>query len=365
MTGITMPSYDDLSEEQKAIAEDLAFDVNFLVTGPPGTGKTVVAMWRARMAAEYHKDVVGLYMYTKVLKEYSSNWEKQDEKVQVKNLHSWMAGVWQRNFGGWPPSVPGGHWADHDWGAMTIKLISSGISLGHIILDEAQDHPPEMFKALGLLQSNLEDGTMTVGILADENQQLNEKRNSSIGEIRDKFSVFGDPEEFTLTKNYRNTKQIALLASKFYTGLDTGIPEPPAKEGRLPMATGFKDLDAQSDHIVKHMIGNPSHSALVVCPKVAIAKKLYKSIKAGLKGKKVSVNGYGNSENFDPKKDLRPSENGTVTCVHWQSMKGIEADAVFIPAFDQHDYGSDDKKQEKQRLYVLVSRAREYLEFMY
>jgi hypothetical protein len=46
-------------------------------------------------------------------------------------------------------------------------------------------------------------------------------------------------------------------------------------------------------------------------------------------------------------------------------MKGIEADAVFAADFHKHNYGEDGHIDEKRRFYVLASRARNYLEFMY
>ena len=51
---IHMPIYDDLSKEQLAILEDSDFGQNMMVIGPPGTGKTVIAMWRASQTAKKH-----------------------------------------------------------------------------------------------------------------------------------------------------------------------------------------------------------------------------------------------------------------------------------------------------------------------
>ena len=46
-------------------------------------------------------------------------------------------------------------------------------------------------------------------------------------------------------------------------------------------------------------------------------------------------------------------------------MKGLESDAVFAPLFESHQMGNDGDVEEKMRMYVMFSRAREYLELQY
>ena len=46
-------------------------------------------------------------------------------------------------------------------------------------------------------------------------------------------------------------------------------------------------------------------------------------------------------------------------------MKGIEADAVFVPHLELFDLGTDSTKGELMRLYVMCSRARLKLEIQY
>jgi len=374
MPGIQMPSFADLSKEQKAIVEEADFTENFLVTGPPGTGKTVVAMWRARQASNYHTDdEINLFVYTNVLAKYSDNWSMQEDDVIVKTYHKWAKDFWKKHFGEEIPRIHGEQFV-YDWPKMLKRLSDRELGLGHIILDEAQDHPQELYDSIGaldfIIRSSESNTPFTFGILADENQILDEAHNSSIEDIRQRINKFSEVPEFALTKNYRNTKQIAWLASKFYTGLDTGVPEFPERNGVLPVACGYNDLDAQVNRIVTYMKSNPTHAALVVTPRDP--KRITKSLNTALKSQRnITVNGYSSYVKRKPygiiisENEFSPSEKGAVTCVHWRSMKGLEADAVFAVDFNKHNYAEDGHIAEKRRFYVLASRARHYLEFMY
>jgi transcriptional regulator with AAA-type ATPase domain len=73
------PSYEELSKEQDAICVLAPLDEATLVTGPPGTGKTVVAFYRAETAARKGQSP-RLVMYNNVLYRYSGNASK-NEKV--------------------------------------------------------------------------------------------------------------------------------------------------------------------------------------------------------------------------------------------------------------------------------------------
>ena len=75
---INIPPYDELSEEQREILLGMEEGRNSLVTGPPGTGKTVMAMLRAQALVQESPDTnASLIMYNKVLVAYSGSWQNR------------------------------------------------------------------------------------------------------------------------------------------------------------------------------------------------------------------------------------------------------------------------------------------------
>ena len=65
-----MPTEADMSQEQTEIYIDAPLDGKVMVTGPPGTGKTVIAFLRARTVAKKNKRIT-VAMYQNVLKRWA------------------------------------------------------------------------------------------------------------------------------------------------------------------------------------------------------------------------------------------------------------------------------------------------------
>src|SRR5438093_13327834 len=99
-----LPSYQDLSKEQDRI-NDLPIDGRHLVVGAPGTGKTVMGLYRAAMLKRVRRRA-RLLMYSRLLTQYTQN--AADELLldgTVETFHRWFYEFYYRNYGRRPTEL--------------------------------------------------------------------------------------------------------------------------------------------------------------------------------------------------------------------------------------------------------------------
>ena len=72
---VRLPAFEDLSKEQDLIY-NLDLDGNHLVTGPPGTGKSIMALYRAQVLSFDEREPAVL-MYNNVLQQYTKQAAEQ------------------------------------------------------------------------------------------------------------------------------------------------------------------------------------------------------------------------------------------------------------------------------------------------
>ena len=109
---------------------------------------------------------------------------------------------------------------DQELGEESIKKVSTPF----LIVDEGQDLPPDLYFVAALISRHLT-------IFADENQSIKNTDKSTIDDIRMNAMI---TEEFKLSRNYRNSKQIAELARELFPGSEDELPDLPKREGEEP-----------------------------------------------------------------------------------------------------------------------------------
>lgn len=322
---VPMPSYQDLSKEQDSIL-NLALEGSHLVTGPPGTGKTVMAIYRTQALAKQHDDKAGV------------------AEDAVATFHSWFYGFWRKTYGETPPSLE--TWV-YDWPEVATCFNTDppeADTLPYLVIDEGQDLPKEFYPLAGHMAAQ-----MTV--FADENQRISES-NSLIEQIRAYGRFDGTIHE--LRHNYRNTRQIAAVAAVFATSSTTGMADPPTKDGDPVVIQRHAALDTQIAAIRRFEQAHPDLAIGVFTRTKKTQRRILGELKEGDTAN--PVQSYAR-EKGKPAPKVEFARKG-ITVVNYPSTKGLEFDAVFIPEMQQLD--KSDAVSDMQ-LYVLMSRARSFL----
>ena len=348
---LSLPAFEDLDAEQDVIL-DLPLDTSHLVTGPPGSGKTVMAIYRAQMFS-VKKEPTLLLMYSKLLSEYTTAAVKKlGIEGAVRTYSSWFPRFFKMNYGADPPKTD--DWA-FDWKACWQEILKHGQpkkDRRHAVVDEGQDMPKDFYSVLRLVSP-------TVTVFADENQQLMD-RHSTLDEIK---GVLGLQEIHVLKRNHRNTRRIAEVAAHFYTGLRSGVAELPGKKnmGEKPVLVHHAKLNDTIMQIANFANLRPTWTIGVLLPYGDQQKQFYNRL-AGKTTGPVAI--YSSKKEIMEGRDPVDFARGGIQIVNYQSAKGLEFDAVFLPELQQ--WRTDTAGVEfKRKMYVMTSRARHQLFFLY
>lgn len=344
-----LPAFEDLSKEQDLIY-NLDLDGNYLVTGPPGTGKSVMALYRAQVLTFDDREPAVL-MFSNVLTQYAQQASKQvDVAGFVTTFHKWIWYFWKRQYRQNPPTLEGSTYT-HDWDRMTAQFYGSppdAARLQDLLVDEGQDLPLGFFRMSRFLAKN-------ITVFADENQQLME-HHTTLAEIA---SAIGVKEQHELKRNYRNTAEIAAVAARFYAGTPTGIPEPPSRRGEQPTLRRYANDAEFADFVARYVKARTNLSIGIACETWRQQKRLYNQLE--YRDLPVPIQTYST---YDKAHKVLDFSEPAVTIVNYQSLKGLEFDTLFVPELQQV---TRDPSSAATRMlfYVVMSRARDELHLSY
>jgi DNA helicase-2/ATP-dependent DNA helicase PcrA len=367
---VRFPNFSDLDEDQLRIYAKAPTDGAILVVGPPGTGKTVMAFHRAQRLQGIGQDP-SVIMFNKVLRKYSEARDGVAPDIPVMTMHQWVYRWWRKAKLGQPPKEADDNWS-YDWNAMLLKAMSlppddarvAKLDWGHLIIDEGQDFPETMYFALGRLIEHL--GSLgkapRITVFADDNQRLAADKNSSVKNIARLLGIAGQGNRvLNLSKNYRNTKNIAEFAGYFQVGKSSGAAALPGRLGEIPEVGLFDVEAAMYDFISRRVALAPGRQVgVIVHGSIGDVKTAFNKLKARLKEPYVAQRYFSTGKQaLDELLDFE-SPN-TVTVLHERSAKGLEFDIVFYIGLERANLDGSGMLNERMSAYVMSSRARDEL----
>ncbi len=311
----------ELTDQQVGVLRLLKRQRRALITGGAGTGKTVLAVEKAKQLATEGFSVL-LLCFNAPLGEQLAEQLGGVEVVTAGHFHKFAKNLVDRAELG--PST----WPDDYWDAVLPELMPAaaenlGVSFDAIIVDEGQDFHANWWTSLELLLNDSDDGVLYV--FADDHQDL----------YRTGWEPPFESESFALEINCRNTVEIAERVNAMFDRDEASL----GVNGQLP---GF--LPGQGKQAVKalaNFIGMLLREGTAPSSIAILTQK--KRMAEALRGQEV-----------EGVKLVAPGKTGVVVeTIH--RFKGLEADAVGVWLEDLDDH------EDRVLAYVGMSRARALL----
>ena len=357
----SLPGIHDLNKDQdEALA--LPVEGQHLIVGGPGTGKSVVALLRARRLAQNDKTYRTL-VYNHLLDHSNRHLFGSEQAFSAQTWDSWFRNIYRHFLGSVPtlePDYPGGY-PPIDWDAVELQVQSLEVIKNQSdkfqVIDEGQDMPPAFYRTLVNL------GFENFYVAADQNQQIHPNKCSSRQDIENSLAI--EPgETLELKTNYRNTRPIALLAQHFYPA-DPASPKPDLPDLIPAAATpelwtyGTENTATPAmiaDSILQLSDRNPRKLIGIITPDNRVRTKFNDELRQSnpqLDNDKPPIQTFVSGQ-----RELPNFGQGGIMIINAQSCKGLEFDTVILADIDQHQ-PKRDPYTLKARFYVMVARARE------
>ncbi|MGW4374197.1 AAA family ATPase [Streptomyces albidoflavus] len=340
---MTFPSLLHLAQGQRAVVE-LPFHGCHVVTGSPGAGKTVMAVYRSWALATAGRDVT-LLTRSNLLHQYLAQVAPAlTEALKVTTYHQWIRDFWRERLQGEPPAVDEEGW-EYDWVEMQRICIERTLrSTAHLVIDEGQNLPVDFYRLCTMLG-------IEVTVIADENQRL-DVGHSTVADITRALVVQTAP--LVLSENHRNSREIAMLASQFAERNDVAHPSQ-VRSGGTPTLLKVPSLPHLVTGVSHYFSAHPERSIGIICRSTRLLREIQNQLTRGGLADRTQAYVYG-----DPNRKIVDFSSRPIRLVSTASMKGLEFDSVFVPDLDA--YTEDPTSVEARlRFLVLCTRARKDL----
>ena len=354
-----LPGIQDLSKEQEA-ARALPKEGQHLIIGGPGTGKSVLALLRARRHRG-DKDDYRFLVFNHLLDRASG--QLFGNGLASRTWIGWFLETFEEVTNQPVPRMGPNEngFREIDWTRVEASVL--GLPAGEtpprpfLVIDEGQDMPPAFYDALVGL------GFERFFVVADQNQQITEANCSRL-EIQNCLDIETD-EVIELRQNYRNHFQVAKLAREFYTG-DPASPPPELPEegtGTVPLLCVYEERGEESgiDKVARAILlladQNPRHLIGVIAPNNQVRERYLQALRSTrvqLDNPRPAIRTFHMGERGEIAFD-----EGGILAINAQACKGLEFDTVVLADIDEHFVRRSDPDATKRLFYVMIARARE------
>lgn len=316
-------------------------DEPLFVVGPPGSGKTVLALQRAQLAAmSGNSSSVAVVTFNRMLRRLL-NLVDDSGGLDVSTMHSFVWHDYKRRTG---CELPKDQYV-HDWPHMLDALRErdrTSPDRKHLVVDEGQDLPEGFFTYAS------RHVTKVMTVFADEDQALDARR-TTLRQIKNAADL---PDPVILKKNHRNTPEIAKLAEHFHRGRLPAATVLRSSSGELPRLVRSRNLKFTSA-LVSRWCRTRGDNVGIIVKRNQTGLDLHANLIDGLPERRVDIYRFGQDENSIDL--LKPG----VTILNKKSVKGQEFDTVFVLELDE--FIPCMSEQDHRAMYMMCTRARDNL----
>lgn len=346
-----LPRWSDLIGTQRDVFQ---YPTNkpLFVVGPPGSGKTVLAIQRAQQVTNDSQNAT-IVTFNRMLRRLVSS--ASDEAVTASTMHSFLRSYCRQYTGNEQPPCLYGNIHCIDWRALEqilSTLKGNTIYVDHLVIDEGQDLNKDFF------QLAQQYATSTLTVFADDDQAW---KNNSVRTTIEEIQRAGNlPDPIMLTENHRNTPEVAKVAEHFHSG------RLPAASVRRPSVSSQPRLLYSPDELttvqrIGQWFKNRGGQVGVVVDRNETGERIQAALQKLVST--TAVQRYDSKLQNEADIDL---DGPGITILNCKSVKGQEFDTVFVLELEEFLPPNNNPEHPQRRvMYMLCSRARDHLWLVY